>query len=88
MAYLLEKSNLHIQTEINLIQVLTSQSIYQVVQYHSSGDRTDSTLQRENAVLRRAVADLEARVIAQRDTLEAREVSFSIFFNFYNFYFN
>ena len=26
-------------------------------------------------MLRRAVADLEARVIAQRDTLEAREVS-------------
>ena len=42
---------------------------------YQADQRTDNALQRENAVLRRAVADLEARVIAQRDTLEAREVS-------------
>merc|ERR1712131_311736 len=44
------------------------------LQYQTDA-RPDSILIRENNVLRRAVADLEARVLAQRETLEAREIS-------------
>jgi len=42
---------------------------------YQTDERPDSILIRENNVLRRAVADLEARVLAQRETLEAREIS-------------